>query len=63
MDIRIADITTRMVQAMVVPRSKLAEAAKRDELKNVGVYFLFGEPEDAARPVVYIGEAEDCYSG
>lgn len=25
------------------------------------MYFLFGEPEDAAKPVVYIGEAEDCY--
>jgi hypothetical protein len=59
--IRIADITTRIVQAVLMPRSKLQEAAKRDELKNVGVYFLFGEPEDAAKPVVYIGEAEDCY--
>ncbi len=59
--IRIADVTTRIVQAVLVPRSKLAEAAKREELKSVGVYFLFGEPEDAAKPVVYIGEAEDCY--
>ena len=59
--IRIADITTRIVQAVLVPRSKLAEGAKRDEIKSVGVYFLFGEPEDAAKPVVYIGEAEDCH--
>jgi hypothetical protein len=59
--VRIADITTRIVQAVLVPRSKLTEAAKRDELKSVGVYFLFGEPEDAAKPVVYIGEAEECY--
>jgi hypothetical protein len=59
--IRIADITTRIVQAVLVPRSKLPEAAKRDELRSVGVYFLFGEPEDAAKPVVYIGETEDCY--
>jgi len=59
--IRIADITTRIVQAVLVPRSKLAEAAKREEIKSVGVYFLFGEPEEAAKPVVYIGEAEDCY--
>lgn len=59
--IRIADITTRIVQAVLVPRSKLADAATRDELKNVGVYFLFGEPEDAAKPVVYVGEAEECY--
>lgn len=59
--IRIADITTRIVQAVLVPRSKLPEAAKRTELKSVGVYFLFGEPEDAAKPVVYIGETEDCH--
>ena len=59
--IRIADITTRIVQAVLVPRSKLADAAKREEIKSVGVYFLVGEPEDATKPVVYIGEAEDCY--
>ena len=59
--IRIADITTRIVQAVLVPRSKLADAAKREEVKSVGVYFLVGEPEDASKPVVYVGEAEDCY--
>ena len=59
--IRIAEITTRIVQAVVVPRTKLADADKRPELKSVGVYFLFGELEEAAKPVVYIGEAEDCY--
>lgn len=59
--IRIADITTRIVQAVLVPRNKLPDAAKREEIKSVGVYFLFGEPEEAAKPVVYIGEAEDCY--
>jgi len=60
--IRIAEITTRIVQAVFVPRSKLAEAGGRDELHGVGVYFLFGQPEDAAKPIVYIGEAEDCYA-
>ncbi len=60
--IRIAEITTRIVQAVCVPRNKLAEAGSRPELRNVGVYFLVGQPEDAARPIVYIGEAEDCYA-
>jgi hypothetical protein len=59
--IRIADITTRIVQAVLVPRSKLQDAANRKELRNVGVYFLFGEPEEAAKPMVYVGEAEDCF--
>ena len=31
--IRIADITTWIVQAAPVPRSKLAEAAKREQIK------------------------------
>jgi len=60
--IRIAEITTRIVQAVLVPRSKLAEAGNRPELKGVGIYFLFGQPEDAAKPMVYVGEAEDCYT-
>lgn len=59
--LRIADITTRIVQAVLVPRSRLQDAANRKELKSVGVYFLFGEPEEAAKPVVYVGEAEDCF--
>jgi len=59
--IRLADITTPIVQAVLVSRSKLPEAANREELKSVGLYFFFGEPEDEAKPVVYVGEAEYCY--
>lgn len=58
--VRIAEITTRIVQAVVVPRARLDEAVKREELAGVGVYFLFGESESAGLPVAYIGEAEDC---
>jgi len=58
--VRIAEITTRIVQAVVVPRARLDEAIKREELGGVGVYFLFGESESAGLPVAYIGEAEDC---
>lgn len=60
--IRIADITSRMVQAVSIPRAKMQEAGERAEVKKVGVYFLFGESEEDAKPQVYIGEAEDCYS-
>ncbi|MEM0961966.1 MAG: GIY-YIG nuclease family protein [Bacteroidota bacterium] len=58
--VRIAEITSRTVRAVEVPRSKLAVAASRSEVRQVGLYFLFGEDEDAARPRVYIGESEDC---
>ena len=57
---KIAEITSRTVSAVLIPRSKLEEAAKRDELNNVGVYLLFGSEE--SKPQVYIGEAENCLS-
>jgi predicted GIY-YIG superfamily endonuclease len=59
--IRIAEITSRTVQAVLIPRIKLKDAEKRSEIKNVGIYFLFGESDDGVKPLVYIGETEDCY--
>jgi hypothetical protein len=60
--IRIAEITSRTVQAVHIPRKKLEDAAKRDEVQRVGVYFLFGDVgDDASKPPAYIGEAENCY--
>jgi hypothetical protein len=32
----------------------------RWELDHPGVYFLFGEDEDGAKPIVYIGQTEDA---
>jgi len=58
--IRIAEITSRTIQAALIPRSTLEQAAKRDELKNVGVYFLVGAAEAEGRSQLYVGEAEDC---
>lgn len=59
--IKIAEITNRTVQAVYIPRNKLNESSNRSEVMNVGVYFLFGQDEDGARPRVYIGEAENCF--
>ncbi|WP_437371693.1 GIY-YIG nuclease family protein [Maribacter litoralis] len=58
--VKIAEITNRVVKAVLIPRNKLEYIATRDELRNVGVYFLFGEEADKAKPMIYIGEAEDC---
>jgi hypothetical protein len=55
--IRIAEITSRTVRAIQIPRSKISDAGKRDEVKSVGIYFLFGESEKTGLPLVYIGEA------
>ncbi len=58
--IRIAEITTRIVQAILIPRSELAEGKARKELDFPGVYFLFGDGEEDAKPIVYIGQTEDA---
>ena len=58
--LKIAEITSRTVQAILIPRAKLDDAAKRKELKNVGIYFLIGDSEFESKPLVYVGEAEDC---
>ena len=58
--VKIAEITNRVVKAVLVPRNKLDYISTRNELNNVGIYFLFGESADKAKPIVYIGEAEDC---
>ena len=57
--VRIAEITNRTVKAILFPRNQFDYILTRNELSNVGFYFLFGESE-IGKPLVYIGEAEDC---
>ena len=59
--IREAEITNRLVKAILFPRNKIQEVTKREMVHFTGVYFLFGTDEDGSSPVVYIGEGEDCY--
>jgi hypothetical protein len=40
--LKIAEITSRIVQAILILRAKLDDVAQRPELKNVGIYFLVG---------------------
>jgi hypothetical protein len=58
--VKIAEITSRTVQAILIPRSKLDFIAERDELNNVGIYFLIGGSDEDSKPTVYVGEAENC---
>jgi hypothetical protein len=60
--IREAELTNRLVKAILFPRNKIQEVAKRDMVHFTGVYFLFGSTEDGAKPMVYIGEGEDCFT-
>ncbi len=54
---RIAEITTRIVRVIEVPRSQLAAFVKMPEAQQVGVYFLMGESSEAGLPRVYIGQS------
>ena len=57
--IRIAEITTRLVQVILVPRLHLGEAIKRPELDRVGCYLLLRENGPEGEPNIYIGETEE----
>jgi hypothetical protein len=57
--IRVAEITTRIVQVIEVPRSLLSDFLKMQESSQVAVYFLFGEEEEEKEPRVYIGQSGD----
>ncbi len=59
--IREAEITNRLLKAILFPRNKIQEVAKREMVHFTGVYFLFGTDEEENTPKVYIGEGEDCY--
>lgn len=43
--------------AYKIPRTELDKCKDRDDLKQSGVYFLFGTSDDTGKDVVYIGQA------
>lgn len=58
--IRVAEITTRIVQLIEVPRSLLSDFLKMPESNQVALYFLFGDDdEEGSDPKVYIGQTGD----
>jgi hypothetical protein len=54
---RVAEITTRIIRVIEVPRSQLGEFIKTPEAQQVGVYFLLGELSEVGLPRVYIGQS------
>jgi hypothetical protein len=54
--IRVAEITTRIVRVIEVPRSLLGDFLRMPEADQVGVYFLFGEDEEDGSAKAYIGQ-------
>lgn len=54
--IRVASITTRIVQVIEVPRARLDVFLNTPEADFVGIYMLFGEDEETGVPKAYIGQ-------
>src|SRR5690554_2015495 len=54
--IRVAEITTRIVQVIEVPRSLIADFLEMPESQQVAVYFLVGESDDGSDRRVYVGQ-------
>lgn len=57
--IRIAEITTRIVRVISVPRLLLKDFFAMPEASGGAVYFLFEDIEDTVKPKVYIGQTSD----
>ena len=57
--IRVAEITTRIIRVIEVPRLLLGDFFSMPEAAGGAVYFLFGENEDSGKPSVYIGQTGD----
>ena len=46
-----------------IPRIQLADLKSRDEMKQSGIYFLFGRDEDKQKDVTFIGQATNRKNG
>lgn len=60
--IRIAEITTRIVQVIEIPRNLLATFLRMPECGQVAVYFLLGGDENEGFSKVYVGQTGDLKS-
>ncbi|MFZ5521518.1 MAG: GIY-YIG nuclease family protein [Pseudomonadota bacterium] len=57
--IRVAEVTTRIVQVVEVPRSLLSAFLSMPQSTQVAVYFLVGESDDGTERRVYVGQSGD----
>jgi Domain of unknown function (DUF4357)/GIY-YIG catalytic domain len=54
---RVAEITTRIVRVVEIPRNELDAFLKMPESQQVGVYYLMGSSTSAEQPKLYIGQS------
>ncbi|WP_300668214.1 GIY-YIG nuclease family protein [Desulfoluna sp.] len=57
----ICELSNWTGKAYRIPRRKVGECRSREELTSTAVYLLFGPPETAGQPRVYIGETENAF--
>lgn len=55
--VRVAEITTRIVRVIEVPRSLIGDFLGMPEAQQVGLYMLIGGGENGDAPQVYIGQS------
>jgi hypothetical protein len=55
--IRVAEITTRIVRVIEMPRSLVSDFLKMPEAGQVGLYFLCGESDDGDVLKLYVGQS------
>lgn len=54
--LRVAEMTTRMVCLIEIPRHNIDEFFVMPEAKKVGLYFLVGNANNVNKPLLYIGQ-------
>lgn len=50
-------------QVYRIPRTEITRSADREELKQTGVYFLFGTDADSGDEIAYVGQARERKNG
>lgn len=57
--LRVAEMTTRTVRVIEVPRIHIADFLNMPDAKQVGLYFLIGDTDSTDKPLLYIGQTGD----
>ncbi len=57
--LRVAEMTTRTVRLIEVPRIHIADFLSMPDAKQVGLYFLIGDTDSTDKPLLYIGQTGD----
>ncbi|TXD96137.1 GIY-YIG nuclease family protein [Psychrobacter frigidicola] len=57
--LRLAEMTTRTVRLIEIPRIHIDDFFAMPEANQVGLYFLVGETDSIGKPLLYIGQTGD----